>query len=293
MFPLVRTIPEERPFVAAPRTAHALEGSHEAEVLTFLSERPVHTAGMVGFIRDHGLVSPLNRGTFYGCRDAEGRLEGVALIGHAILFETRTVEALASFARLARECPRTHMVLGECEKVQEFWRFYSAGDEPARLACREVLLEQRWPVAVRDPVAGLRLATLADLELVIPVQAQLAYEESQVNPLERDPEGFRQRCVNRIEMGRTWVWVEDGRLVFKAEVVSDTPEVIYLEGIWVNPRDRGKGYALRCMSQMSRGLLQRTRALSILVNERNQVARKLYQRAGYRLSGFYDTIFLP
>jgi hypothetical protein len=35
----------------------------EAEVLDFLSERPLHTVAMTGFIRDNGLVSELNRGT--------------------------------------------------------------------------------------------------------------------------------------------------------------------------------------------------------------------------------------
>ncbi len=57
-----------------------LGDEQEREVLTFLAERPVHTVIMAGFIRDNGLVSPLNRGTFYGYRDHTGRLRGVALI---------------------------------------------------------------------------------------------------------------------------------------------------------------------------------------------------------------------
>src|SRR6266851_1145487 len=65
------------------------------EVLAFLAERPVHTVCIAGFIRDNGLVSPFNRGTFYGCRNSDGRLEGVALIGHATLIEARTARAMA------------------------------------------------------------------------------------------------------------------------------------------------------------------------------------------------------
>ena len=93
-------------------------------------------------------------------------------------------------------------------------------------------------------------------------------------------------------MGRVWVWVEDGRLIFKAEIISETPEVIYLEGVWVNPAERGKGYGLRCMSQLGRELLTRTGSLSMLVNERNSKALSLYSRAGYKLRGCYDTIYL-
>src|SRR6185436_20691196 len=65
-----------------------LTDADEEEVLNFLSRRPIHTVAMVGFIHDNGLVSTLNRGTFYGCRNYEGNLEGVALIGHATLLET-------------------------------------------------------------------------------------------------------------------------------------------------------------------------------------------------------------
>ena len=40
------------------------------EVVSYLSERPLHTVVMRGMIRDNGLESELNRGTFYGARAA-------------------------------------------------------------------------------------------------------------------------------------------------------------------------------------------------------------------------------
>jgi predicted GNAT family acetyltransferase len=294
MIPQITLTNKRQPRRDAARfvTATPLEAAHRQEVIDFLAERPLHTVVMAGFVRDNGLVSPLNRGSFYACRDEEGRLEGVALIGHATLIEARTEEALAAFARLARESESGHVILGESEKVGRFWDYYATGEDSPRLLCREMLLEQRWPVAVREEVKGLRLATVDDLELVMPVQAEMAFEESGVNPLEKDPEGFRRRCARRIEMGRVWVWVEDNRLIFKADIISETPEVIYLEGIWVNPEERGKGYGLRCMSQLGRELLARTDSLSLLVNERNSKALSLYRRAGYKLRGCYDTIYL-
>lgn len=268
-----------------------LSAGQEAEVLAFLARRPVHTVVMAGLVRDNGLVSPQNRGSFYACRGEAGRLEGVALIGHVTLVETDSDPALEAFAGLAQEYGRAHVILGEREKVSRFWKHYAPAGQPMRSACRELLLEQRWPVEAREPVS-LRPATPGDLAQVAPVHAQLAYEESGVNPLERDPEGFRRRCARRIEQGRTWVCVEGGRLVFKADIVSDTPEAVYVEGIWVSPAERGKGYGLRCMSQLARTLLARSRSICILVNERNERALSLYRKSGLRLSGHYDTIFL-
>lgn len=273
-------------------TPVALTNAQTAEALDFLARRPVHTVCMSSMIRDNGLESPLHRGTFYACRNSEGQLEGVALIGHATLFETESDAAIAAFARLAQSCPRKHMLLGEQEKVSRFWQYYSESGAQSRLVCRELLFEQRWPVEVREAVKGLRPATLDDLALVLPVHAAMAYEESGVNPLEADPRGFRLRCARRIEQGRVWVVSEDGRLIFKTDVQADTPQAVYLEGIYVNPEERGKGYGLRCLSQLSRQLLARAGALCLLVNERNWQAHALYLSAGYKLRGYYDTIFL-
>src|ERR1041384_1985785 len=175
---------------AQPRTSAAdaltvrpLNAAEEAEVLRFLAVRPLHTVCLVGLIRANGGERPLNRGTFYGCRNEGGELVGVALIGHATLFETRTGDALTAFAQVAQTCRHTHMLLGEQEKVDRFWADYAQGGQPARLACRELLFEQRLPVPAREAGAGLRLGTQADLDLVAPVQAELAFAESGVNPL--------------------------------------------------------------------------------------------------------------
>src|SRR5215813_8592813 len=168
-----------------------LTNSEVAEVLNFLAQRPIHTIAMTGLINDNGIVSPFNRGTFYGCRDLNGQLEGVALVGHATLMETISDRALAALAQVARECPRTHLIMGEKERVADFWSHYSEAGRRQRLACREWLFELAWPVEAREPVVGLRPAKTSELDLVMPVQAQLAFDESGINPMQVDPLGFR------------------------------------------------------------------------------------------------------
>lgn len=278
----------EPSFLVHPLT----EADDEAEALAFLAERPVHTVVMSGLIRDNGLESPFNRGTFYAARDAEGRLEGVALIGHATFVEARNESALKAFALLAEEERDAHMILGEQETISRFWGHYAHAGQRPRLFCRELLFEQRWPVAACAPVASLRRATLEDLMLLMPVHAALAYEESGINPLDVDLQGFRLRYARRIEHGRVWVLVEDGKLIFKADVASDTPECAYVEGVYVERDSRQQGHGLRCLSQLGRLLLSRSDAVCALVNEHNLVAQSLVLKAGYKLSGYYETIFL-
>lgn len=264
----------------------------EREVLGFLSERPAHTVVMSGYIRDNGLESPFNRGTFYAARDRSGALEGVALIGHHTFVEARTGAALRAFAELAQAERACHMILGERETVAGFWGHYAPGGQTPRVFCRELLFEQRWPVRACEPVPGLRPATLEDLMLVMPVHAAMAYDECGVNPIDVDLNGFRLRCARRIENGRVWVLVEGGELVFKADVASETPECTYVEGVYVEPASRQRGVGLRCLSQLGRTLLERSEALCALVNEQNPAAQSLFLKAGYRVRGHYDTIYL-
>ena len=269
-----------------------LTSREEAEALDFLAAGLVHTVIMSSMIRDNGLDSSLNRGTFYGCRNEQGQFEGVALIGHATMIEARSDKAVESLARAAQNSPQKHLIMCEQQRIERFWTYYAERGQQLRLACRELLFEQRWPIAVRAEIRGLRLATLDDLELLMPVHAQMAYEESGVNPLETDEAGFRSRYARRIEKGRVWVWVDAGRLIFKADIISETPDCVYLEGIYVNPEERGKGYGMRCLSQLSRSLLMRVNSICLLVNEQNKEVHGFYQKAGYKLRSVYDTIFL-
>lgn len=273
-------------------TTSELTDDDRNEVLAFLAEQPTHTVCIAGFVRDNGLVSPHNRGTFYGCRNSEGRLEGVALIGHATLIEARTARAMQEFALVAQAHTRTHMILGEQDKVEQFWNFYADDGQEMRIASRELFFEIRHAMLAREETVGLRRATLQDLDEIAPVQAAMAEYESGINPLEVDPEGFRARCARRIEMGRTWVLVEDGKLIFKADIQADTPDVIYLEGIWVSPEDRGKGIGRKCMRQLCRDLLSRTKAVCVLVNEDNERAHTFYRMCNFKKRAVYDTIFL-
>jgi GNAT superfamily N-acetyltransferase len=280
------------PEVSDELKTYALAEDEREEVLAFLAERAVHTVCLAGLIRDNGVVSPLNRGAFYGCRNSAGRLEGVALVGHATLVEARTRRAFREFALVAQCSTRTHFILGESDAVEEFWSHYADAGQPMRRACREFLFELRYPVEAKGVSEGLRLATPGDLEIVVPVHAGLAEDESGVNPLDVDPEGFRARCLRRIEQGRTWVVVSHGRLLFKADIQADTPEVVYLEGVYVNPSERGTGLGRRSMTQLGCELLPRTRRLCLLANEENERALSFYRHCGYKLRGVYDTIFL-
>ena len=263
----------------------------KAEALAFLQERALHTVVMSSFIRDNGLVSPLNRGRFYGYRNQQHQLEGVALIGHTLLFESRTEDATAAFAHLAQDCPQPYLMMGEHEKVARFWHYYATFGETPRLLHPVHFLDLREPFKGCEGVEGLRPATLDETEAMMSIQAEMIFEESGTNPLESDLEGFRGRCMRRIEQGRVWTLIKDGRPVFKADVIAETPETVYLEGVYVSPQERGKGYGRRCLSQMGSILLERTKSMCLFVDALDAKTQTFYKSVGYTFHSHYDLLY--
>ena len=86
--------------------------------------------------------------------------------------------------------------------------------------------------------------------------------------------------------------MEGNRLIFKADVVSSTPEAAYLEGIYVHPEERRQGHATRCLTKLSSILLKDTRSICLTVNDRNKYAFPLYEKLGFQFHSNYETIYL-
>jgi predicted GNAT family acetyltransferase len=269
-----------------------LTDADQDKVLAFLGTGSLHTAYLSGLVRDNGLLSSHNRGTFFAYRNNLREIEGVALIGHAILMEAVSNRAVRAFAETAQRFTTAHLIMCQEDQVDKFWSFYARAGQEMRRASRQLLFELRWPMEVSRPVSMLRQATVDDLKFLIPVHAEMAYEESGIDPREVDESGFAERYARRITQGRTWILLEDDELLFKAEIVSETLETTYIEGVWVNPRVRRQGYGQSCMSQLARMLLWRTRSLCLVANDENEVARAFFRQAGYHARGVYDTIFL-
>jgi GNAT superfamily N-acetyltransferase len=263
------------------------------EVLGFLKMRPVHTVVMTSFIQDNGIENPCNRGRFYGYRNGAGELEGVALIGHTTLVEARSENALTTLALKARESETPiNIMMSDGNSIESFWQYYSGETKQPRLVCEERLFEIKHPVIVRETVPGLRLATAEELMPVAAAHAEVAFEESGVNPMEKDREGYLKRVLRRIEQGRVWVVFDEDTLVFKADVIAETAEVMYLEGIYVNAESRGKGIGANCLSQLSRVLLEKVKHVCLLSNVDFQQAHSAYLKAGFKSKDCCVTMFV-
>ena len=272
---------------------HRLTEANRIEVMEFLSVRPVHTVVMSSFIKDNGVVSELNRGKFFGYRGKNGEIEGIALIGHTTLVEARSEMALKAFAVYARN-PETpiHLIMSSGKEAENFWFHYTDGLREPRLKCTEALFEVAFPYAVQKCEWNIKNADISQLELIAEAQAEIAFVECQVDPLLRDREGFLKRVARRIEQNRVFSVFENGRLIFKADIIAETAETIYLEGIYVHPEYRGKGVGSRCLAALTLELLNRVENICMLSNLEFEGAHRSYYKAGYKQTDQCVSLFV-
>jgi predicted GNAT family acetyltransferase len=137
---------------------------------------------------------------------------------------------------------------------------------------------------------GLRPATLGDLDLLVPACAAAHREEIGIDPLQRDADGFRWRTRAQIEEGRSWLWVEDGVIHFKAEASAWTPSAVQLQQVWVDPSARRQGYAQRALSDLCRLLLRHVPSVCLFVRPENEPALALYDSIGMRRTISYRSL---
>jgi len=272
---------------------HRLTNENEQEVLDFLKIRPVNTVIMTSFVRDNGLESADNRGKFYGYRGTDGMLEGVALIGHTTLIESRSTDSLHAFAIIARQSETPiHIMMSDGKTIETFWQYFTGDNRQPRLTVTELLFELNFPFLVQECKWNVRLAKADELEQIAEAHAEVAFIESGVDPLIKDREGFLKRTLRRIEKERTFVVFENGKLLFKADIVAETSDVYYLEGIYVAPEMRGKGIGASCLAKLSVHLLNRKQHICLLSNVEFTNAHRSFEKAGYKNTDCCTTIFV-
>jgi ribosomal protein S18 acetylase RimI-like enzyme len=247
------------------------------QILAFCAEDPIERV----FLED---VARRGFSRFRAVAGESG-LAALCYFGANVVPSGRGCDAFAgdTAARGAR------MILGDEPAVSDLWG-----------AAQSVMPRPRedrpgQPVFVIDepPPAdstGLREATIDDVELLLPACAKTHFGELGVDPLERDAAGFRRRTIAQIEEGRSWLWAEGGKILFKAEASAWTPQAVQLQQVWVDPEARRHGYGTRGLADLCRLLLERTPSVCLFVRSENDAAIRLYEKVGMRQVGSYRSV---
>jgi hypothetical protein len=249
------------------------------QILDFCAEDPIERV----FLED---VARRGLGRFVALAEG-GRLVALCHVGVNAVPSGREC---GTFARdVARAGPR--MLIGESRAVGELWE-----DASARLPEPREDRPGQPVFVIRDlpepGETGLRQATHDDFELLLPACAAAHEQELGVDPMRRDAEGFRWRTRSQIEEGRSWLWEENGTILFKAEASAWTPSAVQLQQVWVDPLVRRAGHGGRGLRDLCRLLLESVPAVCLFVRAENVSAIRLYESIGMEHVLDYRSVLL-
>ncbi|MEW1954224.1 GNAT family N-acetyltransferase [Terrabacter sp. NPDC080008] len=227
----------------------------------------------------------------------EGQLRGLAWVSANVVPVELDDDGLAAVAsrimRMRRQCAS---IFGPSAQVAGLWERLGPTWGPARaIRTHQPLLT----TTIRPSSLGLDLdpdirpARLDEVDLVLPAAAHMFTEEIGYPPYFGSDRGYRASIAALIRAGHTFVKVEDGEVVFKADVGSLALGCAQVQGVWLHPRLRGRGLSVPAMASVVE-LVLTTMAdeVSLYVNDFNTPARATYDRCGFREVGSFTTVLL-
>lgn len=266
-------------------TVRVLHGPGELpEALAVLDREPVANAFVTARVRDSQLREPELGGELWGWYRA-GRLVSLCYSGANLVPLCATPAALRAFAtRAAREGRRCSAIVGPAEQVGALWARLEGHWGPARVVrARQPLLATGAPPAGVTPDPLVRRMRKDEMELVFPAAVAMFTEEVGLSPLDAEDGGltYQARVAETVGTGRCFARVEEGRVVFKAEIGALTPHTCQLQGVWTAPDRRGTGLATAGLAAVLRYALAEAPVASLYVNDFNAPARAVYRKLGF------------
>lgn len=232
-------------------------------------------------------------GEVWGRFGSDGSLRAACHVGANLVPVEADAEDAQAFAERALTRGRTVSTLvGPQDAVRVIWdRVAGAWGRPRDLRWDQPHLQIAGePLVEADPL--VRRTTMDDAPLLYPACVAMYTEEVGVSPeTGGGAELYRTRVHQLIARGWSFARIEDGEVVFKAEVAYTTPRAAQVQGVWVAPERRGQGLASAGMAAVVRQVRREVApVVSLYVNDFNAPARAAYARVGFRRTTTFATI---
>ena len=218
---------------------------------------------------------------------------GLCYSGANLVPDAANPDAIAAFAeRARRRGRRCSSIVGPREQVLMLWDALEQAWGPAR----DVRPDQPVLAIGTDPLiegdARVRRVREDELDILMPACIDMFTEEVGVSPLAGgDGALYRARVRELVVSGRAIARIEDGKVLFKAELGSVSSRVCQVQGVWVRPDLRGRGLSGPGMASVVRYARARfAPTVSLYVNGYNEAARRSYSRVGFSEVGEFATV---
>jgi predicted GNAT family acetyltransferase len=262
------------------------------EVLAICDQDAVTNVFVSSRVRAAGLDPGRLGAQVWGYLEA-GRLMSLCYSGANLVPVGAVPGAIAAFAERARlQGRRCSSIVGPAAAVQELWDLLAPHwGRPREIRVAQPLLAMSCgPLVEPDPL--VRVVRLDQVDILLPASIAMFTEEVGVSPI--GPDGgasYRARATELVRAGRSFARIEQGRVIFKAEVGAVTPLACQVQGVWVPPDLRGRGYAVHGMAAVVVAA-RRSMApvVSLYVNDFNAPARAAYRKVGFTQAGTFTSV---
>ena len=271
--------------------ARVLGRSDEASVAALLATDPV-THCFVASRVSAGVLDPGSAGDLWGYPADAPR--ALLHVGTNCVPVATDSHARAAFAReLGPYRPFVGIVGPASEALAlqaEFAARYGGTYARPRVIRQRQLLMATERVCPGPADARVQPVTAAHLESYFAAAVALYTEELGESPLVTNPVGYRRYVSGLIEQGRAFGIVEGGEAIFKADIGAVGGSVAQVQGVWIDPRLRGRGLAAPAMAAVTNLLVARGQTASLYVNDFNTPAIATYRRCGYEVVGEFASV---
>ncbi|MFK5583696.1 GNAT family N-acetyltransferase [Serinicoccus sp. LYQ131] len=261
--------------------------------LDVCAQDPVSNVFVAARILESGLLG--TRGPLFGY--ASGEEHALCWCAANVVPVEASPKALAALsAKVVRRRATASSIFGPADQVLDLWgRLERHWGAPREIRENQLVLTMQVPPSLLGLTgdAQVRPARPEELDLVVPAAEAMFTEEIGYPPYQGSGAAYRRAVQGLIEQGRTLVRVEDGEVVFKADLGSVALGVAQVQGVWVHPRYRGQGLAAPAMvSVVEHTIAQVAPVVSLYVNDFNAAAVATYRRAGFVQTGTFATVLL-
>ncbi|MET9513091.1 GNAT family N-acetyltransferase [Streptomyces flavidovirens] len=274
-------------------TTRVLDPGELGAALAILESEPVANAFVTSRVQAAGLDPWRLGGEMWGWY-ADGRLRSLCYSGANLVPICATPEAVRGFADRARRAGRRcSSIVGPAESTRQLWRLLEPSWGPAReVRPHQPLMVTEQPSPDVRPDPRVRRIRKAEMDVIMPACVAMFTEEVGVSPLAGDGGLLYQaRVAELIAAGRSFARIEDGKVVFKAEIGAATSRACQIQGVWVAPEFRGQGLSETGMAAVLRyALADVAPVVSLYVNDFNTAARASYRRVGFREVGAFMSV---
>jgi predicted GNAT family acetyltransferase len=197
---------------------------------------------------------------------------------------TDSAIALVADRILSRMLP-VRAIISPAMLVETLWsQLHTRIDPPTVVRMNQPVYALRRTMDYPDLTAA-RYANVKDLEQLVPACAAMHREEVGIDPLDRDPAGYRERIRELVEKKRSVVRLAGGTIVAKCEYSAVTNDAVQLMGVWTHPRHRRHGFAKELLREVCGHLERKGKSVTLFVNDFNEPAIALYESLGFEPIG--------